>query len=134
MAQKNKPAKLCILLVDDDPMVRNVGIMMLENLHFTVLSAANGSEAVDLYKRHHKNIALVFCDLLMPDMDGWQTLEALRTINPEVPVILVSGCDRDRAMDGLSANQPQAYLNKPYTIGALREVVDQVLGTGAADG
>ena len=113
-----------ILLVDDDPIVRNIGSLMLANLGFTVLNAGDGAEAVELFQSRQEEIALVLCDQIMPHMDGLQTLAALREIKPALPVILVSGVARDQEM--LTG---QAFLKKPYTTAALRQAVGQALAT-----
>ena len=63
-----------ILLVDDEEFVRDLGKRILERSGYTVLTAANGKEALDLYKRERGNISLVILDLIMPEMGGKQCL------------------------------------------------------------
>jgi CheY-like chemotaxis protein/HPt (histidine-containing phosphotransfer) domain-containing protein len=118
-----------ILLVDDDPIVRNIGSLMLANLGFTVLNAGDGAEAVELFQSRQEEIALVLCDQIMPHMDGLQTLAALREIKPALPVILVSGIARDpETLPG------PAFLKKPYSMAALRQAVGQALATAVPFG
>jgi two-component system, cell cycle sensor histidine kinase and response regulator CckA len=111
-------------------MVREIGHLMLMDLGFIVLTATDGVEAVDLFRVHNKEISLVFCDQIMPRMDGWQTLAALHEINPAIPVIMASGISQDRKMNTNKPVQPRAYLDKPYTMETLRLALSQVFDEG----
>ena len=63
----------------------------------------------------------------MPGMNGWETLAGLREIRPELPVIMTSGYDETTVMNGKSAEQPQAFLRKPYSRDALKDALDRIL-------
>jgi PAS domain S-box-containing protein len=80
-----------ILLVDDEESLTALGTRMLEHLGFTVLTAADGMQAVELYRERGKEIDLVLMDLTMPHMDGAEAFGELRRLNPEVRVVLASG-------------------------------------------
>ena len=80
-----------ILLVDDEEPVRNLGQRILVPAGYTVLTATNGREALDLYVREKDSIDLVILDLVMPEMDGRSCYEALQLIDPEIKIILTSG-------------------------------------------
>lgn len=116
-----------VLLVDDDLMLREIGSLALAGLGFTVLQAADGIEAVELFRQNQDTVALVLCDICMPRLDGWQTLAALRSIDPAIRVILVSGDDPEVALKETHLDQPQAYMPKPYTISSLRKTISLVL-------
>ena len=117
-----------VLLVEDEPSVRQLGRTMLERMGFDVLEARDGMEAVDVFKKNRDSVRLVLCDLTMPRMSGWETLEALRQIDPDLPMILASGYDQAHAMAGDLGKQPQAFLGKPYQLSSLREAVKKALG------
>ncbi|MHB8772483.1 MAG: nuclear transport factor 2 family protein [Syntrophales bacterium] len=119
-----------VLLVEDEEMVRDTAAAMLEHLGFSVLSARDGIEAVELFRRHEDEIRCVLCDLTMPRLSGWETLAALRGIAPDIPVILASGYDESRVMAGDHSEWPQAFLGKPYTIKGLGDRLKQVLSQG----
>jgi|GEM_PF-973133 len=121
-----KPATT-VLLIDDDLTLREIGSLTLSGLGFTVIQAADGVEAIELFRQNQDNIALVFCDILMPRLDGWQTLAALRAIDPAIRVILMSGDSLEMAMNETHHDQPQAFLSKPYTIETLRKAINLVL-------
>ena len=122
-----------ILFVDDDDIVRNLAESMIEHIGFSVISAAGGDEAVVLFKKHRDSIDCLLTDLSMPGLDGWETLAALRNIQPHLPAILSSGYDESQAMSGDHVELPQAFLHKPYTMSYLKEVLHRVLGDTKKD-
>jgi len=117
-----------VLLVDDEEQVRKLAAFMLTRLGFTVLTAANGNAAVEVFRQHQAEIRCVLTDLTMPGMDGWATLAALRALRSGLPVILSSGYDETVVQASSHADQPQAFLAKPYTVAALREALGHALG------
>ncbi len=126
--QETYNAKKTVLLVDDDPVACEVIKTLLEHLGLTVIIAVSGNEAAALFQKHHNSIDCLLTDLSMPDMDGWETLAALRKINPHLPAILASGYDEAHAMNGDHKELPQAFLHKPYTKKNLENVLNRVLG------
>jgi CheY-like chemotaxis protein len=120
-----------ILLVDDEEYVRDLGKRILERSGYTVVTAANGKEALEIYARDLSNIALVVLDLIMPQMGGEQCLEELLKINPHVKVIVSTGhCleARERLLLGALA---RGFVNKPYEMRQLVQTVKKVLEAGA---
>lgn len=121
-------AKGTVLLVDDDPSLREVIEAILEHLGFTVLVATNGIEAVALFQKHQTSINCLLTDLSMEGMNGWDILVSLRKIKPDLPAIISSGYDEARVMHGDHEELPQAFLHKPYTKDDLNNVLNRVLG------
>ena len=122
------PDRRTILLVDDDPDVLESMGALVQSLGFRVLTAVSGERARELYLQGGEAIGCVITDLTMPGMDGWETLEALRRLNPDLPAILVSGYDRSQAMAGEHTELPQAFLGKPFGLQKLKETLADVLG------
>ena len=116
-----------VLLVEDEEMVRTLAVSMLSHLGLVVLEAKDGAEAVKIFRRHQRAVNCVLCDLSMPHMDGWAVLEALRKITPDIPVVLASGYSEQQVMAGVHAEQPQAFLSKPYHFKELREAIVRAL-------
>jgi len=116
-----------MLVVDDDPMLRCLVRTALMSMGFTVLEAMDGLEAVALFRQHQNAIRFVLCDVVMPHMDGWETLAALRQLAPGIPVILSSGYDLKQVMTGDHAEMPQVFLEKPSGVTELRAAIRQAL-------
>ncbi|MCF8037956.1 MAG: PAS domain S-box protein, partial [Desulfohalobiaceae bacterium] len=119
-----------ILVVDDQESVRRVSKALLERLGFEVITAGDGAEAVEIFRENPDTIKLVLSDLSMPRMNGWETLAALRAIRGDIPVILASGYDEAKALSGGHAEQPQAFLQKPYQMQTLQETLHRALAAG----
>ncbi|MEA3415188.1 MAG: response regulator [Thermodesulfobacteriota bacterium] len=115
-----------LLLVDDDDMVREMAEQMLKCLGYSVIAASGGAEALDLFNRHRGEIGCVLTDLSMPGMNGWETIAALRRIDPNIPIILSSGYDEARVMDGGQSERPQMFLHKPYALADLKAALSAV--------
>jgi len=116
-----------VLLVDDDPTVRDMAKAMLTYLGFSVLEATDGMEGVEVFRQHQDRIRCVISDLTMPRLDGWETLTALRQLAPGIPVILSSGYDKAQVLTGDHPELPQAFLGKPYHLAGMREAIRQAL-------
>jgi PAS domain S-box-containing protein len=119
-----------ILLVDDEELVRRVAAAMLAHLGYTVLEAANGQEAIELFQRNLSKIMLVILDLSMPVMNGEECLRRLRNIKPDVPVLLSSGFGETEAARRFQSAGVATYLQKPYTAHHLAEMVKAALSSG----
>jgi CheY-like chemotaxis protein len=113
----------CILIVDDEPMIRRFIRLLLEQSGFAVLDAANGNEALTLFHAHRDTISLVLTDVLMPNMNGAALVNHLRQINPDVPILFISAyCDTVReAMSNIEC------LPKPFTPDELVNKVQRAL-------
>jgi len=116
-----------VLLIEDDEMLRVMVASMLKRLSFSVLEANDGVEALEVFRQHQNEIKFVISDLTMPRMDGWETLTALRKLQPGIPVILASGYDLAHVMAGDHPELPQAFIGKPYRLNELRNAISQVL-------
>jgi PAS domain S-box-containing protein len=117
-----------VLLAEDDEMMCNMAGTMLESFGFSVMKAKDGVEAMEIFGKHQSEIQFVLSDLTMPRMNGWETLTALRKLQPNIPVILASGYDKAHVMEGDHPELPQAFLAKPYNLNALRDAISQALG------
>jgi PAS domain S-box-containing protein len=115
-----------VLLVEDEEPVRKMVTTMLKRLGFTVLEARNGLEAVDVFRRQKDEIRFVLCDLTMPQMNGWETLSALRDLAPGLPIILASGHDEGQVMAANYPDQPDAFLHKPFSRKELADTIRHV--------
>ena len=109
-----------ILLVDDEETVRTVSERMLRKMGFDVLSANNGSEALDIFRRDGGRFSAVMLDLTMPLLDGSATFTELRRINPDIRVLLMSGFNEQDATVRFAGKGLSGFLQKPFEASALR--------------
>jgi CheY-like chemotaxis protein len=116
-----------VLVVDDDLVFLEIVSFMLTRLGFTVLQARDGVDAVEVFKQHQESIRCVLCDLIMPRLNGWETLDALRRLAPGIPVILSSGCAQAEVFVGDHPELPQIFLGKPYRLKELQEATFKAL-------
>lgn len=123
-----------LLLVDDEATVREVVTEIVEQLGFSVLTAADGREALDLYRERGAEIAVVLLDMTMPHMDGDETFRELRRLNPGVPVILSSGYAEQDVVSRFAGKGLSGFIQKPYTLDELRTTLSQVMSAGKSEG
>ncbi|MGO9572306.1 MAG: response regulator [Desulfomonilaceae bacterium] len=119
--------KKTILLVDDDDHVRDLGERILKRAGYDVLTAGNGNEALQLYKREGGAIALVILDLVMPEMGGKECLDELLKIDPEAKVIISTGASGDDDLVEVVKSDAKGLVNKPYEISQLLHAVQAAL-------
>jgi CheY-like chemotaxis protein len=112
-----------ILLVDDEETIRTMGARMLASLGFTVITAADGREALERYAEHRDEITLVILDLTMPHMDGEEAFRELRLMNPEVRVIISSGYAESDISSRFAGQGMVGFVHKPYSLAELAEQV-----------
>lgn len=111
-----------ILVVDDDPLIRDLFQVALNKRGHTVTAAANGHEAIERIK--HENYDLIFIDLVMPEFDGVETLQAIREIDPDPTIVLVTGYPDGELVAKALALGPFVLLAKPVRITDLLKVVE----------
>ncbi len=112
-----------ILLVDDEAAIRAATGLLLEKNRYRILSAANGQEAMDLYRQHRHDIRLVITDLMMPVMDGFELVRALRALEPDVRIIAASGLGAEVDRTELGALGVTEILAKPIPVETLLTAV-----------
>ena len=116
-----------VLVVDDEEVVRRACLRMLRALGRPVLSAGGGQEAVEVLRAHPGQIGAAIVDLSMPGMDGLATLEALRALEPALPVLLTSGFDEQALLGRGAQGRAAGFLQKPYSLDELRAAVARLL-------
>jgi len=117
-----------VLLVDDEDMVLDVEKELLETLGYEVLTARDGKEAVEIYKKKWDNIDLVLMDMVMPNMSGGEAYDRMKEINPRVKVLLSSGYSIDREAKEILARDCDGFIQKPCTIKELSEKIREIVG------
>ena len=116
-----------ILLVDDEEFVRDLGARILSKAGYSVLTATNGREALDLFERERTQISLVILDLIMPEMGGKECLKELRKIDPQLKVLIASGLSADPSTKESVEMGTRGFVSKPFRIKELLRQVRNVL-------
>ena len=116
-----------ILIVDDQDEVINFSKEMATRLGYSVRTAADGQEAVEVFQGHADEIACVVLDLTMPRMDGIATFKALKQIRPDVKVILSSGYSEKEVAQRFTGKGLAGFIQKPYGYQRLRKELERVL-------
>jgi signal transduction histidine kinase/CheY-like chemotaxis protein len=114
-----------ILLVDDEEGTIQVEELMLKELGYSVLPAMSGQEALQLYTENKPD--LVALDMIMPEMNGKDTYERLKRINPDVKVLLVSGYSLNKQIEELMEKGCNGFIQKPFDIVQLSQKIREVL-------
>ena len=113
-AQQLKFSETAILVIDDEPSVREVVADILKEHHLKSFIAADGESGIELYLKHRSEIGLVVLDLSMPGLGGVQTCRLLKEINPNARIILSSGYAEDDASKQFSTLDIVGFIQKPY--------------------
>jgi two-component system cell cycle sensor histidine kinase/response regulator CckA len=116
-----------ILLVEDEEGLRALNARGLASRGYTVLEASNGVEAIDVLEKYGKPVDLVVSDVVMPEMDGPTLARELRTRNPDLKIIFVSGYAEDAFQKNLPEHGQFAFLPKPFTLKQLVAAVKETL-------
>jgi CheY-like chemotaxis protein len=121
-----------VLIVDDEEAVCAVGKQMLDRMGFSVLTAPDGHEALEMFREHANEIVCVLLDLTMPHMDGVEAFRAMRRLHPGVTVILCSGYNEQDATQRFAGKGLAGFIQKPYEMAVLREKLKKVLRNRSA--
>ncbi len=119
----------CILLVDDEQMVRDTGVNMLHTLGYKVTVCEDGIEALDYYKKHWQEIDLAILDMIMPRMGGRKTFRAMKEINPNIKALLATGYNLKGEAQAIIDEGVQAFMQKPFGLGELSRTINSCLKT-----
>jgi len=122
-----------VLVVDDDHVVRIMVQMGLERNGFDVWSASSGREAIHLYRKHRDHIDVVLLDVRMTGLDGLQTLDALRELNPRVQACFITGDTGLDKLEELWRRGAARVIAKPFHLDELANILRPLARGTAAE-
>jgi len=126
--KENRQLSGDILLVDDEPIVLDVGRKMLEILGFTVHIAVDGQEAVSKVQGQGSDFRAVVMDISMPEIDGVEAMKIIRKSTPTLPIILSSGySENELFFKKGQGEKPDGFLSKPFQLSDMRSSLEKVL-------
>ena len=115
-----------ILLVDDELVNRKMARLILEKIGFSVETATDGQDAINIYKKKTNAFDYIILDMVMPNMDGEEALKIIKGINPQQKVIIVSGYTKHRNGRDTTFELADGFLEKPYKIKDLQELLSNI--------
>lgn len=104
-----------VMIVDDEEFVCMLAQRVLADEGYRVITARDGFQAIDMYRKLRDQIALIILDFTMPAMDGADVFAELLQINPRVPVVLSSGFAEQTRLQSMLARGLRGFIPKPYT-------------------
>ncbi|MDX8410805.1 MAG: response regulator [Mariprofundaceae bacterium] len=116
-----------ILLADDEPHVREALADVLTALGYKVLTAKDGLEALEIFKAHQGEIALAMLDVVMPNCSGTLLARRIRKVNPDVPVIFMTGYDKEHVLSSGEQIQNSDAITKPFHFDVLSRSIRKLL-------
>ena len=116
-----------VLVVDDERFIIEIAGEWLRELGYRVIEASSGQEALGLYEANREEIDLVILDMVMPGMDGGETFDRLRALDPNVCVLLISGYGLNGRIREIRRQGCRGFLQKPFTILQLSEKIKAIL-------
>lgn len=124
---RNSHIKDTVMVIDDEQTVLSVAEAMLKKLDFNVLTENDSRKTVELFNNNKDKISLVILDMTMPYMDGSEVFKQLKTIKPDVKVILMSGYNEQAAINHFTEKELAGFIQKPYSVEELKKVIEKVI-------
>jgi two-component system CheB/CheR fusion protein len=116
-----------ILVVEDEEMLLDSMKSLMESEGYRVLTARDGVEAVEMYERHRGDIAIVFADLELPRLGGWEAFLQMRKINPSLRGIFASGTMETRQRAQMRRQGVEFSIRKPFTAAEMLDAIRRAL-------
>jgi CheY-like chemotaxis protein len=120
-----------ILLVEDESMILSLGQKMMEHLGYRVLAANKPSEALRLAEAHADTIDLLITDVVMPEMTGRELADRLRSVQPDLKVLYMSGYTANVIAHHGVLEEGISFLQKPFSVQDLANMIREAIGTPA---
>lgn len=115
-----------VLIVDDEVLNRDLIVKVLRKEGMKVHEACDGQEALNMIEQHPYDLVLM--DLMMPVMDGFEAIEAIRSrLHAQMPIITISAVNDDHAIARAKKLGANDYLTKPYNLATMLRVVKEAL-------
>ena len=119
-----------ILVVEDERLMRRLLERILCTGDTSVLLAADGEEAVDIYRDHKREISVVLLDLGLPKLSGWEVFKNMKQQNPDVCVVVASGYLDPDVKHRMHHAGVQYFIEKPYKLNELLATLHRVINNG----
>ncbi len=115
-----------LLVIDDEFFIRGTLEEMLKSMSYKVITASNGFEGIELFRQNSGEVKAVFLDIIMPVMNGKETLMNLKSIKPELPVVVISGFTTAAAVKEILSLGAYSFLQKPFKKTELADILIRI--------
>jgi signal transduction histidine kinase/ActR/RegA family two-component response regulator len=129
-ATEARGGRECVLLAEDEDVIREMAQLGLEAKGYKVITANDGASALAVYREQWKNIDIVIADMVMPRISGSELFARMKEVNPGVRVIVSSGYSHDQEGQRMLKHGCLGFLQKPYNTDALCQTIRSVLDSG----
>jgi two-component system, cell cycle sensor histidine kinase and response regulator CckA len=119
-----------VLVVEDEQLMRRLLERILSSRDTSVMLAADGQEAIDIYRDHKGEINVVLLDLGLPKISGWEVFNNLRQENPDVCIVVASGYMEPQVKSRMHDAGVEHFIEKPYRLDQLLETLYGVMEHG----
>jgi signal transduction histidine kinase/CheY-like chemotaxis protein len=119
-----------VLVIDDEPIILETASELLSHLGYSVRTASSGRAALEVLDGEPSGIDCAVLDVTMPGMDGFETLQAIRRVAPDLPVVVSSGYSREEIMPRFLEAGVEGFLHKPYSLAEIREALQRAVEGG----
>jgi CheY-like chemotaxis protein len=123
----NKTGTGKILVVDDEEFVLNLSKDILKRLGYDVILADSGNKAMEIYTKNIHQIDLVLLDIIMPGMDGIETFQTLKKIDPHIKVLFFSGFNKNKKINEILEDGEVGFIEKPFNMKILSDALSKLL-------
>ena len=119
-----------ILVVEDDETLRRLATIALQKSGYVVWAAENGQQAQALFEERQGDFDLIFCDVVLPDINGLQLTDSFVGLKPALKILLSSGYADAKARRSGIADRHYPFIGKPYTINSLLRKIKELVSAG----
>jgi len=116
-----------VLMVDDEEVILEVGRELLEAIGYKVLTAIDGEEAIEIYKKNMDKIDIVLLDMIMPIIGGGKVFDIIKKINPDAKVLLISGYSLDNQVEDILNRGCDGFIQKPFDLNELSGKIRKII-------
>jgi len=119
-----------VLIIDDDDAIRALSQWVIQRAGYEVLTARDGPEGLEIFRKESTRIGLVLCDLTMPRMSGAEVIAGLNQSGTHIPIVLITGYGEDAVRED-ERTGVAGVLQKPFSPDDLRGLLTRYLGAAA---
>ncbi|WP_309398372.1 hybrid sensor histidine kinase/response regulator [Cerasicoccus maritimus] len=127
VADHQQARTICILLVDDEPTIRSLGVDILHSLGYRVTVASHGKEAFEIFERRPEYFDIILSDSRMPEMTGMELAAAVREVRRDIPFILITAFDDTKENPQFDQLSITDIVPKPFRIEQLQRSLRQAM-------